>query len=107
MRLFYQAKRSSQAADYKIALVTTRLHHGGERWWFTCPAQGCGRRVRKLYLPPGGVYFACRRCYRLTYRSCQESHIYDGLFGKIGAELGYSADRVANMCQKLSQIEEV
>jgi hypothetical protein len=25
-----------------------------------------------LYLPPGGRYFGCRVCYRLTYRSAQE-----------------------------------
>ena len=32
----------------------------------------CNRRVAKLYLPPGGRYFGCRHCYRLTYRSVQE-----------------------------------
>lgn len=32
---------------------------------------GCGRRVRKLYLGPGGTYFACRHCYNLTYESAQ------------------------------------
>jgi hypothetical protein len=32
----------------------------------------CDRRVAKLYLPPGGRYFGCRECYRLTYRSAQE-----------------------------------
>jgi hypothetical protein len=25
-----------------------------------------------LYLPPGGRYFGCRLCHRLTYRSVQE-----------------------------------
>jgi hypothetical protein len=55
---------------------TTRLHRGGLLWWFLCPVplgRGCcGRRVRKLYLPPGGHYFGCRDCHNLTYRSAQE-----------------------------------
>ena len=40
--------------------------------WFVCPLVGCGRRVGKLYLPPGGRYYGCRHCYRLTYESAQE-----------------------------------
>lgn len=32
-----------------------------------------GRRVGKVYLPPGGKYFGCRHCYQLSYRSSQES----------------------------------
>jgi hypothetical protein len=63
--------------DYRVELQTTRPHFGGHRWWFTCAlsANGvyCGRRVRKLYLPPGERYFGCRHCYDLTYTSCQES----------------------------------
>lgn len=59
--------------DYKVPLVTTRPHFGGVRWWFLCPGRRCGRRVAKLYFPPGnGVkYFLCRLCYDLTYRSSQ------------------------------------
>ncbi len=37
----------------------------------------CERRVGKLWLPPGAIYFGCRHCYGLTYRSCQESHKRD------------------------------
>jgi hypothetical protein len=44
--------------------------------------------VRKLFLPPGGRYFGCRRCHRLTYASCQECHRYDGLYGQIAGSLG-------------------
>jgi hypothetical protein len=59
-----------------IRLQNTPLPWGGVRWWFTCPLEvdgkTCGRRVRKLYLPPGGRYFGCRHCYDLTYRSVQE-----------------------------------
>ncbi len=58
----------SQRLDYPVKLQTTSCHYGGMRYWFTCPAVGCGKRVAKLYL--GDKYFACRHCYRLAY-SCQ------------------------------------
>jgi len=32
-----------------------------------------------LYLPAGSLYFGCRHCYDLTYRSCQDSHKRDFL----------------------------
>ena len=41
--------------DDKIFLATTRPPFGGLRWWFVCPR--LNRRVRKLYLPLGGVTF--------------------------------------------------
>lgn len=43
----------------------------GPRAFVHCPR--CGRRYSKLYLPPGARYFACRRCYNLTYQSSNES----------------------------------
>jgi hypothetical protein len=58
---------------YHIPLAPTLPNYGGRRWWLVCPLVGCGRRVRVLYLPPGGLYFGCRECYNLTYTSCQES----------------------------------
>ncbi|MCA9935611.1 MAG: hypothetical protein H6662_16250 [Ardenticatenaceae bacterium] len=63
--------------DYKIGLQTTACNFGSVRWWFTCPlvtnGRSCGRRVGKLYMPPGGQYYGCRHCYDLTYRSSQEN----------------------------------
>jgi hypothetical protein len=53
--------------DDKINLATTRPKFGGLRWWFICPRQN--RRVRKLYLAPGGRHFWSRQAYRLTYTS--------------------------------------
>ena len=41
---------------------------------------GCSRRAAKLHLPPGARYFACRRCYDLTYTSCQDSHRFDAVY---------------------------
>jgi hypothetical protein len=69
-------------------LEGTAQHFGGVRWWFLCPLAGCGRRVAKLYLPPGGRYFGCRRCHRLTYTSCQESGQFRALYGRLAAEMG-------------------
>ena len=77
VRLYYTITQTGFEVDYKILLQTTRPNFGGVRWWFTCPLvvndRHCGRRARKLYLPPGGRYFGCRHCYDLTYKSCQES----------------------------------
>ncbi len=79
LRVFYTftaGRNKGQSADYKIRLQTTALYFGGCRWWLTCPlvasGQPCGRRVGKLYLPAGALYFGCRHCYDLTYRSAQE-----------------------------------
>lgn len=61
---------------YAISLSTTPCNFGGFRYWFICPLEKhgipCNRRVGKLYLPPNGIYFGCRHCYNLTYRSCQQ-----------------------------------
>lgn len=73
LRLIYSYRRNGgdwESLDYPVRLQTTSCNYGGERYWFTCPAVGCGRRVAVLYL--GGKYFACRHCYRLTYKSQRE-----------------------------------
>jgi hypothetical protein len=76
--LSYTIAASGERIDYPISLENTEPKYGGLRWWFLCPLSlnglRCKRRVTKLYLPPGGRYFGCRRCYDLTYRSCQEAH---------------------------------
>jgi hypothetical protein len=51
-----------------IPVGTVRPHLGGKRFWFVC---GCGRRIGRLYLPPGQRAFRCRHCNSLTYRSAQ------------------------------------
>lgn len=68
-----------------IPLVTTQLYSGGKRYWFSCPY--CKRRVGRLHLPYEKSYFFCRRCYDLTYMSCQESHKFDWFFLKAGIPL--------------------
>jgi hypothetical protein len=77
--------------DYKTPLQTTPLPWGGVRYWFTCPlvvdGRSCLRRVGVLHIPPGGRYFGCRHCYDLTYRSCQESHQYDGMYSMLALSM--------------------
>lgn len=88
-RLHFDYKHRSHGSDWKdecypVALERTPCNKGGERPWFRCPAQGCGRRVAILY---GGTIFACRRCYRLAYPSQRETP-YDRAARK--------ADRIRN-----------
>ena len=70
------------AVHILITTTGTSQPHGGQRFWFRCPANGCGRMVAKLYLPPWGRYFACRHCYDLTYQSCNDSHQFDSVWAK-------------------------
>lgn len=80
IRFMYSVGNNSsepkEVLDYNVEIVTTPCNFGGERRWFVCPLVKdgihCGRRVGKLYLPPGEKYFGCRTCYDLTYESCQE-----------------------------------
>jgi hypothetical protein len=76
---------SPRDLDYPIAFQSTPTPWGARRYWLTCPA--CGRRVGKVYLPPGDQYFACRRCHDLAYRSNQEQHEFDGLYRTIARQL--------------------
>ena len=79
LRFSYSVAREGEekeSMDYKVQLVATPCRFGGRRYWFICPlskdGRACGRRVARLYIPPGGRYFGCRHCYELTYRSAQE-----------------------------------
>lgn len=59
--------------QYPVKLEWTSCHLGGQRAWFLCPAQGCGRRVAILY---AGSIFACRHCNQLAY-ACQRETLDD------------------------------
>jgi len=71
-----------------VRLEATATQFNGRRWWFICPlivrGIACNRRAGKLYCPPGAKYFGCRKCHELTYRSCQEAHQSERLFGRLG-----------------------
>ena len=60
-----------------VPLTWTGCNFGGERPWFVCSGEGCGRRVALLYGP--GRYFLCRHCYDLTYESQRENAMYRAL----------------------------
>jgi len=61
----FRGEKSSK--DYKVVLDRTPCNYGGFRYWFICPlsVEGtiCKKKVAKLYLAPGAVYFGCRNCY--------------------------------------------
>lgn len=74
LRLYYTTTRWSgekHASDYWVELATTPQPFGGRRWWFVCPKTG--QHAAKLHLPPGALTFACRRAYRLGYKSQRET----------------------------------
>jgi hypothetical protein len=59
-------------AEMKVGSITARLRFtetatrfGGRRLWMLCPR--CSRRCRDLFIGFGRV--ACRRCFRLRYKS--------------------------------------
>ena len=82
--------RDEEDIRIPIRLQATRPGFGGRRWWLTCPLMvagiACNRRIGKLYLPPGARYFGCRQCHDLTYRSSQEAHQTERLFGQFGVD---------------------
>lgn len=91
LRLIYTITKhdtgSKKDFDYPVGLTTTPLPWGGVRYWFLCPSRGCGRRVSVLYLPPQGEIFACRHCYRLSYRSRQEGYRDRAFYGHLAAAM--------------------
>ena len=54
-----------------IGLTTTRPKYGGVRYWFVCPAGGCGRRCSVLYREQRTNVraYRCARCLRVRYES--------------------------------------
>ena len=66
-----QLSRETHQCENRINLVTSLQPFGGRRWWFVCPRTG--QRATRLHLPPGADTFACRKAYRLAYRSQRET----------------------------------
>ena len=67
--LLLQYTRKTEAVKQRIYFTWSPCNYGGERIWFKCPH--CGRRRAVVY--GAGKYFACRKCYNLTYETCNES----------------------------------
>ena len=63
--------RRSTQCENRIELTTRAQPLGGRRWWFVCPRTG--QLAERLHLPSGTYTFACRKAYRLAYRSQREA----------------------------------
>jgi hypothetical protein len=89
------------AESYTVALVTTRPPFGGTRFWFVCPRETdgrpCGRRVRKLYLPPDATVFGCRHCHKLSYTSSQRSRYDHAAFRRLARHTGFDFAEVKGL----------
>ena len=75
LTLDYRHQRNGgewKSVNYPVLIERTSCNYGGSRAWFRCPADGCNRRVGKLFLGSSGI-FACRHCYQLVYASQRES----------------------------------
>lgn len=75
--------REPEKINYTIPVAWTPCNFGGQRPWFICPGQNCGRRVGKLYFPCYALskYYLCRHCYDLAYTS-QRENVVGRLFEK-------------------------
>jgi hypothetical protein len=91
----------SEQLEYPVELESTVPNYGGLRWWFRCPAAGCGRRVGKLYL--AGKLFVCRVCGDLTYESCQKNHEFYSLFKRLGENMNCSPEMVRRALKEMSR----
>ena len=65
--------RSYSCPTQSIVLQCTVPNFGGRRYWAICPGvdhtNPCMRRVRQLYLPPGGkAIWACTLCHNISTR---------------------------------------
>ena len=96
--LSYTVQATEDPVQTRISLTATRPNFGGLRWWFLCP--WCYRRCGKVYMPPKGRHFACRRCHGLTYRTCQESHRWDLIAKEYAKTLGVPVDAMIGILKK-------
>lgn len=60
-----------------FAVVFSPRYFGGKVPYLVCPANGCGRRVSKLYRSSGR--FRCRKCSHLVYDCQYENWVDRGL----------------------------
>ena len=67
----FKCSIDGEERSHTYGLETTKCHFGGLRYWLKCH---CGRRVYKLYIPPGEDVFKCRSCHNLTYNSRKREH---------------------------------
>lgn len=76
LRLDYRMAEDDRPVTMWVNIQPVAHRNRGFRYYGTCPK--CTRRVRKLYVPPGGERFLCRVCHKLTYESSQTAHEMEG-----------------------------
>ena len=69
--LFFAGGPSGQKVTCEPIPIEMRPQRIGKRYFFRCHLL-CASRVRKLYRPTARDTWGCRRCHKLTYRSCQQ-----------------------------------
>ncbi len=83
--------KETEKLKYPVYLDWTPCYFGGTRIWLRCPS--CNARVAIIY--SAGKYFACRKCYNLTYESCNTcdlQKVFDKankLKEQLGGKAGY------------------
>lgn len=70
--LAFPVEFTSRSVWQGIPLLTSGKTCSRSETCFQCPANGCGGRARKLYLPPDRTHFLCRGCHNLAYRNQQQ-----------------------------------
>src|SRR5688500_1534858 len=65
MVISYASPISAFALTQRVTIVTAPVPFG-VRWYFRCPQCSEERRAENLHLAPGALFFAGRRCHRLT-----------------------------------------
>lgn len=83
--------RECQSMECLLYLEWTDCHFGGQRVWFRCPGNECGRRTAIVY---GGPKFLCRKCHQLVYACQRETDSYrtirqaDAIRKRLGWQIG-------------------
>ncbi|SNC74474.1 hypothetical protein SAMN04487881_2375 [Marinobacter sp. es.048] len=72
LRYTARSHEANQLPPQVINITQTPCHFGGNRAWFLCPGDQCGRRVAILY---GPNLMLCRRCWGIAYQSQRENQI--------------------------------
>ena len=83
-----QADGNWRFVSHPVHIDHSTCNYGGQRPWFICPTNGCGRRVAILYW---AETFACRDCHNLAYQ-CQREVFDDRAtrrVEKIRSKLGW------------------
>ncbi len=60
-------KGQTELNGFNINIVSTKMHHSGERLWFECSI--CLKPVGIMYQHPVNNYIGCRTCLNLEYKS--------------------------------------